>query len=85
MDRAKVHHFVVRSVGRPISTDCGLCGVLWWCAVPWFPTRVADLDLYCHRVLDAGADLQADHPGFHDKEYRARRKMIAERADALTV
>lgn len=53
--------------------------------VSWFPTRLTDLDLYCNRVLSAGAELEADHPGFRDAEYRARRKMIADRAERLTV
>lgn len=48
--------------------------------VAWFPRRAKDLDLVANEILDAGDDLQSDHPGFHDAEYRARRAMIAQRA-----
>lgn len=45
--------------------------------VPWFPTRVQDVDIFANEVLDAGSDLQSDHPGFNDAEYRARREELA--------
>ena len=48
--------------------------------VPWFPRRRKDLDLIANEILDAGSDLSADHPGFHDPVYRARRQQIAETA-----
>lgn len=44
--------------------------------VPWFPRQVAELDRIASHTLDAGADLQSDHPGFKDPEHRARRAMI---------
>lgn len=34
--------------------------------VPWFPRTFADLDLVANRTLDAGIELQSDHPGFND-------------------
>lgn len=44
--------------------------------VPWFPRHIAELDTIADRTLDAGSDLQANHPGFHDAEYRQRRADI---------
>jgi phenylalanine-4-hydroxylase len=46
--------------------------------VPWFPQTLADLGHCVHGTLDAGAELESDHPGFNDKEYRNRRKDIAD-------
>jgi phenylalanine-4-hydroxylase len=46
--------------------------------VPWFPTHVSELDIIANNTLDAGQDLEADHPGFSDPEYRKRRAELAE-------
>jgi phenylalanine-4-hydroxylase len=48
--------------------------------VPWFPTRIDDIDAFSGKTLDAGAELDSDHPGFADKEYRSRREMIVSAA-----
>ncbi|CAB9496196.1 Tryptophan 5-hydroxylase [Seminavis robusta] len=48
--------------------------------VYWFPRHISELDLVANRTLDAGVDLESDHPGFHDTEYRARRAQMAENA-----
>lgn len=48
--------------------------------VHWFPTHVSEIDLIANRVLDAGQDLEADHPGFLDPVYRTRRAELAEHA-----
>lgn len=45
-------------------------------SVPWFPRRIDELDRVANNTLDAGDDLQSDHPGFHDADYRARRAEI---------
>jgi phenylalanine-4-hydroxylase len=36
------------------------------------------LDLIANQILDAGAELQSDHPGFTDPVYRSRRRELAE-------
>ena len=44
--------------------------------VPWFPRHIWELDQIANRTLDAGADLEADHPGFSDPDYREQRARI---------
>lgn len=44
--------------------------------VPWFPRRMADLDSFAAKTLEYGGELSADHPGFTDDVYRARRAEI---------
>jgi phenylalanine-4-hydroxylase len=48
--------------------------------VPWFPRHIRELDRIANNTLEAGSDLQSDHPGFNDPEYRARRALIDELA-----
>jgi phenylalanine-4-hydroxylase len=48
--------------------------------VHWFPRHIAELDLIADRTLDAGVDLESDHPGFKDMHYRARRAELTQSA-----
>ena len=40
---------------------------------PWFPRHASDLDNCNHLMTKYEPDLDMNHPGFADKEYRARR------------
>ncbi|XP_075043571.1 tyrosine 3-monooxygenase [Mixophyes fleayi] len=46
--------------------------------VHWFPTKITELDRCHHLVTKFDPDLDLDHPGFSDQEYRKRRAMIAD-------
>ncbi|KAJ3072220.1 hypothetical protein HDU98_004007 [Podochytrium sp. JEL0797] len=46
--------------------------------VPWFPRKISDLDSFVDHTITYGAELDCDHPGFKDEEYRRRRAVIAE-------
>nr|AGT02630.1 phenylalanine 4-monooxygenase [Strigomonas oncopelti] len=52
--------------------------------VPWYPNCPSDLDDLDQSTMAAGADLHDDpsnpHPGFHDEQYRARRREIVSKA-----
>jgi len=49
-------------------------------SIPWFPRKAEDLDLFARKTMEYGAELQSDHPGFKDKEYRERRAHLAQLA-----
>ena len=34
--------------------------------VPWFPRNEGELDVIANKVLEAGVDIESDHPGFSD-------------------
>lgn len=42
-------------------------------SVPWYPETLADLDESSQQIFTFGVELDADHPGFLDVSYRARR------------
>jgi len=44
--------------------------------VPWFPRHPGELDRIANNTLEAGDALNADHPGFADADYRARRGLV---------
>jgi len=45
--------------------------------IPWFPMKESDLDLIGSTLQKSDDGLNQDHPGFKDKEYKARRDAIA--------
>eukprot|EP01039_Chlorochromonas_danica_P004872 gene4872-5340_t len=53
--------------------------------VPWFPRNLGELDKIANRIKDAGSDLHADHPGFHDAVYRQRRQELADVAKQCSI
>ena len=50
--------------------------------VAWFPRESHELDQLVDETLDAGSELESDHPGFKDQAYRARRDELAASARA---
>jgi hypothetical protein len=48
--------------------------------VHWFPRHISELDMIVGRTLDAGIDLESDHPGFLDMDYRKRRAALTQAA-----
>ncbi|XP_064604750.1 protein henna-like [Liolophura sinensis] len=67
--RAKSKELQVLS--RNLEEDVGM-------GVPWFPRRIKELDRFANQILSYGSELDSDHPGFTDKEYRSRRKVFAD-------
>ncbi|XP_039999803.1 tyrosine hydroxylase 2 [Xiphias gladius] len=48
--------------------------------VPWFPRQIRDLDGCNMLITKFDPDMDQDHPGFSDAEYRKRRAFISELA-----
>lgn len=81
---AHVKEAAMEKVLNHLRSTCPSVTVVGSWTIPWYPTKMVDLDELDQRTLSAGSELQDDpsnpHPGFHDEEYKARRKMIAENA-----
>eukprot|EP00759_Apiculatamorpha_spiralis_P033216 PhF_6_TR34564/c0_g1_i1/m.34/K00500/phhA, PAH; phenylalanine-4-hydroxylase len=81
---AHVKDASLEKVINHLRLNCPSVTVVGSWTIPWYPTKMGDLDKLDQRTLSAGSDLQDDpenpHPGFHDEEYKARRKLIAENA-----
>lgn len=71
----------VQNLLTELRTTCRQVSVLQSRRVPWFPRKIRDMDFVASQILDAGLDLQSDHPGFNDPVYRARRAELASIAD----
>ena len=58
-----------------MSSHMTVCGTP---KVPWFPTKIMELDKMGKDTLKEGEGIQmTDHPGFNDKEYKQRRNYIS--------
>ncbi len=70
----------VKSLMNELQQSATSLSVLESKKVPWFPRRAKELDLIANKILDAGVDLESDHPGFSDPVYRARRAELSKNA-----
>jgi phenylalanine-4-hydroxylase len=71
---------MVQKLLKELGRTCSNMTVSGPKSVPWFPRHVRDLDSFSQKTLDAGGELESDHPGFSDKVYRARRAAIVSNA-----
>lgn len=46
-------------------------------SVPWFPKHTSDLDKVVPKTFSCDKELDADHPGFKDDDYKKRRAEVA--------
>ena len=60
----------------PASLDPECRAVCWKGC--WFPRHISDLDNCNHIMTKFEPELDMNHPGWADTEYRKRRKIIAD-------
>jgi len=70
----------IKNLLRDLQENCIYADLMGSREVPWFPITEQDVDEIATLVLAGGEDLEADHPGFKDEEYRKRRAIIADSA-----
>lgn len=78
--RVLLHIFALTYIIQSIYLSLGILIL----QVQWFPRHISELDLIANRTLDAGTDLESDHPGFNDPVYRARREELTRLAKEHT-
>uniref|UniRef100_A0A673BS02 Phenylalanine-4-hydroxylase n=1 Tax=Sphaeramia orbicularis TaxID=375764 RepID=A0A673BS02_9TELE len=64
----------VHELSRNKKKDTGECSE----KIAMVPYDIQDLDRFANQILSYGSELDADHPGFTDPVYRARRKEFAD-------
>lgn len=94
--RNKDYEFYVDFQGSPddlqvnalltdLRINCPQVNILHSKKVHWFPRKLKEVDILAAKVLDAGTDLESDHPGFNDQVYRNRRCEIAKLTQSYTI
>jgi len=71
-------HQKVKNLLRDLDENCLFAESIGSREVPWFPVTESDVDEIATLILSGGEDLEADHPGFKDQDYRSRRAVIAD-------
>lgn len=68
---------IVKELVRDLKEHCESAYLMPAERVPWFPRHISELDGVANETLSSSdGSLEADHPGFTDPEYVARRKHL---------
>lgn len=46
-----------------LKNECQRVDIVGTSKLPWFPRKIHDLNKFTHKILEAGGDLDSDHPG----------------------